>query len=68
MAGPLPLPIRVLVKGASTVVFLAEWGGPRTDFNFGRVVEAELLSTGRPADVRVVGVPSDLAKFSLRTW
>jgi hypothetical protein len=65
---PLPLPIRVLVKGASTVVFVAEPGGPRSDFNFGRVIESEILKSGRPAEVRVVGVPSDLAKFSLRTW
>jgi hypothetical protein len=65
---PLPLPIRILVKGASTVVFVADMGGPRTDFNFGRVIEAEILHAGRPADVRVVGVPSDTAKFSLRTW
>jgi lysophospholipase L1-like esterase len=68
-AGPaLPLPIRVLVKGASTVVFVADMGGPRSDFNFGRVVEDEILASGRPVEVRVSGVPSALAKFSLRTW
>lgn len=65
---PLQLPIRVLVKGASTVVFVADMGGPRSGFNFGRVIESEVLASGRPADVRVVGTPSDLAKFSLRTW
>lgn len=68
MAQPLPLPIRVLVKGASTVVFVADMGGPRTDFAFGRVIESEILAAGRPAEVRVLGVPSDHAKFSLRTW
>lgn len=68
MSAPLPLPIRVLVKGASTVVFVADMGGPRTDFAFGRVIESEILSAGRPAEVRVLGVPSDLAKFSLRSW
>jgi hypothetical protein len=62
------LPIRVLVKGASTVVFIAEMGGPRSDFNFGRVIEEEILSCGRPAEVRVSGVPSELAKYSVRTW
>ncbi|MDT4891310.1 MAG: hypothetical protein QOE97_345 [Pseudonocardiales bacterium] len=68
-AGPaLPLPVRVLVKGASTVVFVADMGGPRSDFNFGRVIEDEILASGRPVEVRVSGVPSALAKFSLRTW
>jgi hypothetical protein len=68
-AGPgLPLPIRVLVKGASTVVFVADMGGPRSDFNFGRVIEDEILASGRPVEVRVSGVPSALAKHSLRTW
>jgi hypothetical protein len=43
-------------------------GGPRSDFNFGRVIESEILRAGRPAEVRVSGVPSDKAKFSLRTW
>lgn len=60
--------LRVLVKGASTVVFVAEMGGPRSDFNFGRVIEWELARAGRLADVRVSGVPSVHAKHSLRTW
>lgn len=64
----LPLPIRVLVEGASTVVFVADMGGPRTDFNFGRVLEQQLLAAGRPAEVRVQGVPSQLAKHTLRRW
>jgi hypothetical protein len=68
MSAPLPQPIRVLVKGASTVVFLAEPGGPRTDFNFGRVIEAEILAAGRPVEVRVHGVPSRMAKHSVLTW
>jgi hypothetical protein len=65
---PLELPIRVLIKGASTIVFIAEMGGPRSDFNFGRVVESEILRAGRPAEVRVSGVPSYLAKHSVRDW
>jgi hypothetical protein len=65
---PLPLPMRVLVKGASTVVFIAEMGGPRSDFNFGRVIEAEILAAGRPAEVRVSGEPSYVSKYSLRDW
>jgi hypothetical protein len=68
VSDPLPLPIRVLIKGASTVVFIAEMGGPRSDFNFGRVIEAEILAAGRPIEVRMHGVPSQMAKHSLRTW
>lgn len=65
---PVPVPLRVVVKGASTAVFVAEMGGPRTDFNFGRVVEAEILSAGRPAEVQVFAVPSYRANHSLRSW
>ncbi|HKC29012.1 MAG TPA: hypothetical protein VKB75_13455 [Jatrophihabitans sp.] len=68
MVDPLPLPLRVFVKGASTVVFIADMGGPRSDFNFGRVIEAEILAAGRPAEVRVSGEPSYLSKYSLRDW
>jgi hypothetical protein len=68
VSAPLPLPIRVLVKGASEVVFISEMGGPRSDFNFGRVIEAEILRTGRPVEVRVLAAPSEQAKFGLRTW
>ncbi|HZC73363.1 MAG TPA: hypothetical protein VE442_21890 [Jatrophihabitans sp.] len=68
MSTALQLPIRVLVKGASTVVFVAEMGGPRSDFNFGRVIESDILTAGRPVEVRVDGLPSQVAKFSLRTW
>lgn len=68
MSEQAPLPVRVLVKGASEVVFTAEMGGPRSDFAFGRVIEAELLRAGQPVDMQVNAVPSELAKFSLRTW
>lgn len=64
----LPEPIRILIKGASEVVLLAEPGGPRTDFNFGRVIEAGLLAAGRPAEVHVDAVPSTVARLDLRTW
>jgi hypothetical protein len=65
---PAPVPLRVVVKGASTAVFLAETGGPRSDFNFGRVIESEILTAGRPAEVQVIAVPSYRAHFSLRNW
>jgi hypothetical protein len=63
-----PVPIRILIKGASEVVLLAEPGGPRTDFNFGRVIEAGLLASGRPAQVHVDAVPSAAARLDLHTW
>jgi hypothetical protein len=68
MPEPLPLPIRVLVKGASTVNWLSAMGGPRTDFAFPRVIESELLAAGRPAHVRTISAPSERANRTLRRW
>jgi hypothetical protein len=68
MPKPLPNPIRVLVKGASTVGWLGEMGGPRTDFGFPRAMEAALLRDGRPADVRTISVPSERTKTAVRRW
>lgn len=68
MPEPLALPIRVLVKGASTVNWLSEMGGPRTDFAFPRAMEAEFLAAGRPAEVRAVSVPSERTATTLLRW
>jgi hypothetical protein len=68
MTTPLPLPMRVLVKGASTVVAMSEWGNPREDFTFPRALEAALYEAGRPAEVRTVGVASERAKSTLKNW
>ena len=60
MPTPLPLPVRVLVKGPSTVNWTSWMGGPRTDFAFPRAVEAELLANGRPVILRneaILGEP-----------
>lgn len=65
---PLPLPIRVLVKGASTVGVVSPMGGSRTDFTFPRVIESELLAHGRPAVVRAISVASERTKSTLRDW
>jgi hypothetical protein len=65
---PLPLPIRVLIKGSSNVCIVSPMGGPRTDFIFARALEARLLADGRPADVRAPSVPGELMKHMLRTW
>src|SRR4051812_30635165 len=68
MPTPLALPIRVLVKGASTVGWLSGMGGPRTDFTFPRVIEEELLQQGRPVEIRTHSVPSERTKTTLKTW
>ena len=68
MPEPLALPIRVLVKGASTVSWASGMGGPRTDFTFPRAIEASLLGDGRPADVRTISVPSERTKSTLLHW
>ena len=66
MSGPMP--IRVLVKGASTVNWLSQMGGPRTDFAFPRALEAELLTAGRPVELRTISVASELTSTTLLRW
>jgi hypothetical protein len=68
MPDPLPLPMRVLVKGPSTVVWLSEMGGPRTDFTFPRSLEAHLLAAGQPAVVHNTAIASEQAKATLGSW
>lgn len=68
MPEPLALPIRILVKGASTVSWTSGVGGPRTDFIFPRALEAELLQAGRPAQVQTISVPSERVKSTLQHW
>jgi hypothetical protein len=68
MAEALPLPIRILVKGASTVGTASPMGGPRTDFTFPRAIEASLLAAGRPVEVRTISVASERTKDTLRHW
>lgn len=68
MPDPLPLPIRVLVKGASTVGWSSPMDGPRSDFEFPRVIEEQLLRAGRPAEVRTHSVPSERTNATLLHW
>lgn len=62
------MPVRVLVKGASTVVWTSWMGGPRTDFAYPRVIEAELRAAGLPAEVRAAAGASIRTKDALATW
>lgn len=68
MPEPLPLPIRVLVKGPSTVNWTSWMSGPRTDFTFPRAMEAELLAAGRPAVVQAITQPSERTSTTLIDW
>lgn len=68
MPTPLPLPMRVLVKGASNVNWVSWMGGPRMDFTYPRVVEQQLLLDGRPCDVKTITMTSQQASTLLGTW
>lgn len=68
MSSNLPLPVRVLVNGASTVSWTSWMGGPRTDFAFPRAIEAALLANGRPAEVRNVAVLGSPTKDFFARW
>ena len=68
MPSALPLPIRVLVKGASTVNWVSYMGGPRTDFTFPRTIEQYLADQGRPSEVRTLTEASEQTSKILSTW
>lgn len=68
MSIPLPLPLRVLVKGPSTVVWISMMNGPRTDMAFARVMEQQLLAKGRAAQVRNTGFPGSPTRAMFKTW
>ena len=65
---PLPQPVRVLVKGASTVNWVSWMGGPRSDFAYPRATEAALLAAGRPAVVRDTSLAAEHPKSALKAW
>jgi lysophospholipase L1-like esterase len=62
------LPLRVLVKGASTVVYTSWMSGPRSDFAWPRVIERELFAAGYPSEVRCRAHPSEPTRFGIGTW
>ncbi|GAB2479007.1 SGNH/GDSL hydrolase family protein [Jatrophihabitans fulvus] len=68
MTAPLPLPLRVLVKGASTVIALGDRDWQRDDLAFPRAMERAVLQSGRPVEVRVSGVASERTKTALTVW
>ncbi len=68
MSERLPLPLRVLMKGGSTVHTVSYMGGPRSDFAYPRVTEAELYAAGVPAEVRCTAAASQTTKLAFQTW
>lgn len=54
-----PLPIRVLVKGASLMHDISEFPQKREDFIFARVIEESLLQSGHGANVWTAAVASE---------
>ena len=64
---PTTTPIRVLVKGASTVGWPGTLNTPPGDVTFPRAIENELLRS-RPATVYTRSVASQHTKTILRTW
>lgn len=67
-APPLPLPIRVLVKGPSTTTWLSGTTGTREDMGFPRSLEAHLYAAGRPAVVHNAGIAADRVKTLSDNW
>lgn len=63
-----PLPIRVLVKGASLMHDISEFPQKREDFIFARVIEESLLSSGHGANVWTAAVASEPTRHAFKTW
>lgn len=68
MSSPIQLPLRVLVKGASNVLWTSMMSGPRSDLVFARVMEQELLAGGRATEVRNAGVLGMEIHEMFDTW
>lgn len=68
MPAPQPLPIRVLVKGASLTHDISERPQLREHFVFSRVIEESLLQAGHGADVWTAAVASQPTAHLFRTW
>jgi hypothetical protein len=68
MAQPQPLPIRVLVKGASLTHDISARPQLREDFTFSRVIEESLLSSGHGVSVWTSAVASQPTSHIFRTW
>lgn len=68
MSVPQPLPIRVLVKGASLTHDISARPQLREDFTFSRVIEEQLLAAGHGAAVWAPAVASSKTSHLFKTW
>lgn len=63
-----PLPIRVLIKGASLMHAISERPQQREHAVFGRVLEESLLDSGHAVDVWTAAVASQPLAHAFATW
>jgi hypothetical protein len=68
MPASRPLPIRVLVKGASLMHDTSERPQHRDHAVFARVLEESLLDSGYDVDIRMAAVASQPLTHAFRTW
>jgi len=68
MPPPMQLPVRILFKGPSTLMWTSMMGGPRSDMAFPRVVEQQLLARGRACDVWNAAELGWPTRFLFKTW
>ncbi|RNL77506.1 hypothetical protein [Nocardioides marmorisolisilvae] len=68
MSVPQPLPIRVLVKGASLTHDISARPQLREDFTFSRVIEEQLLAAGHGAVVWAPAVASSKTSHLFKNW
>ena len=61
-------PYRILVKGSSPANWVSFMSGPPTDFTYPRVIERELLLSGRNVVVRNLAATSEQIKTGLKNW
>ncbi len=66
--GLQPVPIRVLVKGASSAVWVSPPGGARTRQTFPWWLQAVLTSNGLPAEVRNAAREAQMITEALCDW
>lgn len=67
-AGQVAMPVRILVKGASTVTWTSGMGGPRTNFTYPRVLEQGLREQGRDVETWVTAMSAERTTSILRRW
>jgi hypothetical protein len=66
--GLSPVRLRALVKGASSTVWVAPPGGPRTHQTYAWWLETLLESAGLPSEVRNAGAEADKVTRALCDW